>query len=295
MRTLGVGNRMALGLCVLALSTLAGCAHRTRPVGVAAAPPHAPLPASVGDGRRFAQPKDALNALVAACAAGDDAAVIAIFGDSARTLVSTGRPAADAERCRRLVAAARAMSRIDHAAPGAVTIVLGHDDWVLPIPLVQTTSGWQFDIAAGRDEVRRRHVGANELEAIRVCRAYAVAQAEYAESTGGRHALRFASTRGRRDGLGWTGGHGRDASPLGPNVARALQDSSWAGYRYRILPPARRGAAPTMIATPVAYGSSGIASFLVTADGRVLERDLGAGADPAAGAAGTDGWTPVAK
>lgn len=289
--------RTGAGVGLVAVAAMvAGCAHRAAaPAAVATAP--ASRPASVGDGQRFAEPKDALDALVAACASGNESAVIAIFGQGARKLVSTGVPSSDAERCRRFVAAAKRVSRIDHAGPGAAKIVVGHDDWILPFPLVQTTSGWQFDIEAGRQEILHRRIGANELEAIRVCRAYAAAQQEYAATSGGRHAHRFVSTRGKRDGLHWPEGKGRDSSPLGPKVAAALQDGTWSGYRFRIVEPAGGGDDPSMVATPASYRESGAMSFLVTPDGRLLERDLGAGADPVAAArdAGNAAWAAVPR
>lgn len=293
------GIRTGAGIGLLAIAALAaGCAHRTpSTTAVAGAAAPAQRPASVGDGQRFAQPKDALDALVTACATGNESAVIAIFGQSASKLVSTGVPARDAERCQRLVAAAKRMSRIDHAGPGAAKIVLGHDDWILPFPLIQTTSGWQFDVEAGRQEILHRRIGANELETIRVCRAYAAAQQEYAATSGGRHAHRFVSTRGKRDGLYWREGKGRDSSPLGPKVATTLQDGSWSGYHFRIVDPAGGGDDPSMVATPASYRESGVMSFLVTPDGRLLERDLGAGADPVAAArdAGNAAWTAVPR
>jgi hypothetical protein len=41
-----------------------------------------------------------------------------------------------------------------------------------PITLVRDASGWRFDTEQGANEIHRRRVGADELEAITVCRAY---------------------------------------------------------------------------------------------------------------------------
>ena len=60
-------------------------------------------------------------------------------------------------------------------------MVLGQDDYPLPIPLVRKDGQWRFDTAAGRDEILARRIGKNELDAIQASLAYVDAQNEYAE------------------------------------------------------------------------------------------------------------------
>ena len=45
-------------------------------------------------------------------------------------------------------------------------LVLGNEDWPFPIPLVRKDGTWQFDTAAGREEILFRRIGRNELSAI---------------------------------------------------------------------------------------------------------------------------------
>lgn len=243
--------------------------------------------------QRFKTPKAAADALIEACMANDDAKLVAIFGEAAKAVVSTGDAATDRERCQKLVEASRQSMRLDPKGPNAVQVVVGTDDWPLPIPLVNDASGWHFDVAQGVQEIRRRRIGANELEAITACRLYVLAQHEYAnEGWGGRkaYAQRLVSTTGKKDGLYWPSNGGRDASPLGPFEVGDTSDPAFRGYRFRIL--SRQGsAAPggarnyvagghmtrgfALVAYPVVYGVTGIMTFIVGENGRIYEQDLG--------------------
>jgi hypothetical protein len=118
------------------------------------------------------------------------------------------------------------MTRLDPKGADTLELVVGYDDFPFPIPLVRDASGWRFDTEQGADEILRRRVGADELAAIDVCRAY-------------------ATTR---------------QSP--PSARR--------GYNFR----AAQGT-DGLVAYPVAYGSSGIMTFVGVGD-RVYEKDLGA-------------------
>ena len=204
--------------CILpvALLLLGGCASR----------PPAPAPRPVGNEQRFPDPKAAVDALVNACRTNNEPALVAIFGDQARTLVSTGDPERDRERCRLFVTAAGQMTRLDPKGPDTLELVVGADDFPFPIPLVRDASGWRFDTEEGAQELLRRRVGADELEAINVCRAY---------------------ERNRQQPPG-----------------------SWWGYNFRAAP-----GSDSLVAYPVAYGSTGIMTFIVGRDGRLYEKDLG--------------------
>ncbi|MCW5890494.1 MAG: DUF2950 domain-containing protein [bacterium] len=282
---------------------------------VAGCATHAPSGARTG-APRFSTPKAAVDALLAACGTNDEAKVVAVFGEQARPVVSTGDPVADRERCDKLLAAAKESLRLDPIAPDTVSVVLGADDWAMPIPLVKEGKGWHFDLAAGMAEIRRRRIGANELEAIDACRIYVAAQDEYAKRriAGGAYAQRLASTPGKRDGLYWASTKGgRDASPLAPVVASLADPSgAWRGYRFRVL-AAQGSSAPggarsyvaggrmtrgfALVAYPAVYGSTGIMTFVVDAGGRVYQKDLGAQTDAVAAAMTAydpdPTWTPA--
>jgi Protein of unknown function (DUF2950) len=81
-----------------------------------------------------------------------------------------------------------------------------NEDWPFPVPLVKKGDKWSFDAKAGRQELLYRRIGANELDAIQVCRGYVEAQYDYAfEKRDGydvnQYAQHIISTSGKQDGL----------------------------------------------------------------------------------------------
>ena len=282
-------------IAAVGLFVLGGCVARS------STPAHPRVVRTGGTEQRFPDPKAAVDALLTACRTDDTAALVAIFGDEAKPLINTADAGADRERCKRFLIQARQMTRLDPKGPDTVELVVGLDDWPFPIPLVKDAKGWRFDTVSGEQEILRRRVGADEIEAIAACRSYVRAQEAYASQPrdGGvkAYAQRIASTPGRHDGLYWPASGTGDQSPLGPLVASAGEyatgkrpTGSWWGYYFRILTaqgPAAPGAARSyvhdgvmtggfaLVAYPVEYGSTGIMTFIVGRDGRVYERDLG--------------------
>ena len=64
---------------------------------------------------------------------------------------------------------------------GRVTILsVGSDEFPLAIPIVERNGKWIFDTKAGRNEILMRRIGANELDAIEICRGFVEAQHDYA-------------------------------------------------------------------------------------------------------------------
>jgi len=94
----------------------------------------------------------------------------------------------------------------------------------------------------------------------------------------GRYASRLVSRPGQRDGLYWPEvpgapqqAYGLDALSMGPEVPL---DDAYYGYRYKVIPGAD-GGSYRIVAWPARYGQTGIDTFVVGPDGRVLEADLG--------------------
>jgi hypothetical protein len=294
------GQEMNGCLRIAILSTLAlvlaGCASRGPTPGAQAA----------GAEERFSTPKAAVDTLLSACRSDDEARLVTIFGEAAKPIVSTGDAAADHERCQKLLEAAQQMTRVDPNGPNRLQLVVGTDDWPFPIPLVKDKDGWRFDTAEGIQEIRRRRVGADEIEAITACRTYVSAQEEYAARTRGKvYAQKLVSSPGKKDGLYWPSTGARDVSPLG-QIAAAVDATNgvrphgtWRGYHFRILtaqgedaPGGKRnyvvGGKMTggfaLVAYPVVYGYSGIMTFVVDRDGQIYEKDLGEKSDETAAA-----------
>ena len=182
------------------------------------------------------------------------------------------------------------------------TLTVGANDWPVPVPLVKKGNKWFFDSKAGHDEVLHRRIGANELDAIQVCRGFVEAQNEYAlqihdDSGVNQYAQKIISTPGKQDGLYWQNPDGSSAGPIGEAVARAIEEgysatpgSGFHGYYFKVL-KGQGPAAPlgkldyvinglmiggfALVAVPAEYRVTGVKSFMVSYNGIVYEKDLG--------------------
>ena len=254
-----------------------------------------PTAAQAAGLQKFATPEAAMEAFGNAIAGNDEQATRALLGpDYAKMIPPTGEEI----RYRFLEAWAKT-HRVEMDGATAARIAVGDKGWTLPVPLVKTATGWHFDTRAGKEEMRIRQIGRNELAAIQVAQAYVDAQKEYAarDRNGdgvAEYAGRIKSSPGKTDGLYWPADAGAGESPLGPRLAAAepgqQQPGSYHGYRYRILTaqgPAAAGGARDykidgrltggfgLLLWPATYGRTGVMSFMVNQDGQVYEKNLG--------------------
>jgi hypothetical protein len=167
---------------------------------------------------------------------------------------------------------------------------------------VKQKGKWSFDTKVGREEILNRRVGANELNAIELCRGYVEAQHEYAadkhdDAKVNQYAQHILSTPGKHDGLAWQEKDGSWGGPVGDVIAKALEEGYSAqagkpyhGYYWKVLkgqgPDAPMGEMDFVIggamiggfalaATPAEYRVTGVKTFIVGPDGIVYEKDLG--------------------
>jgi hypothetical protein len=260
----------------------------------------------------YATPEAALAALVAAVEAKNRPALDRLFGPDASQLFS-GDPAEDSKDLDHFGASLRASAKLQEAADGGYTILVGPKGWPFPIPIVWQRDRWLFDTKAGLNEILNRRIGEDELSAIATCRAYVVAQWEYYTASGADHdglavyAQRFISTPGHHDGLYWPAGSDEKDSPMGELIAAAgvesrasdnsaqtgaeqSQPSPYHGYYFRILttqgPSAPGGkfgyiingnmiAGYALVAYPARWGNTGVMTFIVNQQGRVYQKNLG--------------------
>ena len=274
----------------------------------------------------FATPDEAGNALLAAAKAGDQAAMVAIFGPDSKELISSGDAVEDKNAVEAFVEKYGVMHRWRRLVDGSQMLVVGADNFPFPVPLKKNAGGqWFFDTAAGKEEILNRRIGRNELAIIEVCQAVAEAQAEYFArphngATAKQYALKFISDPGKQNGLYWKSDEGQPESPLGPLVAFATAEGYSArpdahtpfhGYYFRMLKGqssnAPGGAKDYMVdgkmvggfafvAYPAEYGNSGVMSFMMNQDGVLLQKDLGKTTTETATAMSEfdpAGWTPV--
>jgi hypothetical protein len=257
--------------------------------------------------RTFQTPEEAAKALIDVAKKGGVPDLLAILGPDAKELVDSSN-AVTARHNREVftIAAAEGWKLVDEGTDSK-TLVVGHEEWPFPVPIVKGTSGWRFDTAAGTEEVIARRIGRNELAAIHICQTYVTAQHLYAQhghdgKPAGLFATRFQSDRGKQNGLYWPVKRGEKRSPLGDLVAEAEghasgaggQPSPFHGYYFKILTaqgPAASGGAKdyvvngdlsggfALVAWPAQYDATGVMTFLVNRDGIVRQKDLGAGTD----------------
>src|SRR5579859_1537947 len=153
----------------------------------------------------FATPQSAVEALVQAAASYDVPSLLSILGPDGKDLVSSADTVRDKNAAAAFAAKAKARSAVtvDKKNKSLATLTIGDDDWPLPVPLVKKNGQWYFDSKAGHDELLRRRIRANELDAIQICRGYVEAQRQYsAEAHDGinQYAQKIISSPGKQDG-----------------------------------------------------------------------------------------------
>lgn len=264
----------------------------------------------------FDTPEKAAESLVSALRADDTKDLSRVLGPGAARILDSGDAVADRAGRDQFVADFEAAHSITDGPNAEKTLIVGAQQWPLPIPLVHSPGkgGWYFDTAAGEEELLNRRIGRNELRTIQTCLSIVDAQREYAlldpNNDGiAAYAQRVLSTPGKKDGLYWPTAAGEPLSPLGEEIAAAAAEGysgnrdvrgrrlPFHGYYYRLLtaqgPAAPGGVMNYMIngkliagfgilAWPAEYGNSGVMTFIVNQDGIVYEQDLGGPKAPAA-------------
>jgi len=282
---------MALFCSVLSISTSA----QSSPAGT--------TPTSNGQDS-FASPQLAADALIRAATDYDLATMLKIFGPDGKDFVSSADPVHDKSYIDAFAAKAREKKSvaIDPTNGARAILSVGNDDWPFPVPIVREGHKWLFDSKQGHDEILFRRIGANELDAIQICKGFVAAQKEYAaeihdDSGVNQYAQKIISAPGKRDGLYWENPDGTPGGPISEAVARAIEEgyspnqtSGYHGYVFKVLkgqgPAARLGQLDyvinglmiggfALVAVPAEYRVTGVKTFMVSYDGIVYEKDLG--------------------
>ncbi len=263
-------------------------------------------PTAVTAPRTFATPQKAADALIASATTYDVDSLLQIFGPEGKDFVSSADPVRDKEYAKAFVTKAREQNlvTIDPKDHTRATLSVGTDDWPFPVPIVSKGGKWYFDAKQGQQEILYRRIGANELDAIQICRGFVEAQKEYAsdihDNSGvNQYAQKIISSPGKHDGLYWKNEDGTAGGPVAEPVAHAIEEgysanarSGYHGYYFKVL----RGQGPAahlgqldyvingamiggfaLVAVPVQYRVTGVKTFMVSYDGIVYETDLGPG------------------
>ena len=245
----------------------------------------------------YPTPEAAADALVDGIARHDDDAIKTVLGPDYRQYI----PAATRRSGRRH----RTSSRPGRAAHTIVPagrrqgamLGAGSNGWTMPIPIVKTAAGWQFDTGRRR---RRCASAASAATSSRRSRwrwptRMRRTSTTRANSNGdGRQAVRDAaalSSPGKRDGLYWASLPGEPESPLGAGIRRrqarsalprlpstgslTAQGKDAPGGAKSYVKNGRMTEGYALIAWPAKYGDTGVMTFIVNQDGVVYEKNLG--------------------
>ena len=252
----------------------------------------------------FDTPKQAAEALVQVATNADASAAKEILGPDGEDLINSDDPVMDKKRAEEFANKAKEKMSIetDKNNPNEAILVVGNDNFPLPIPISKQNGKWFFDTKVGREEILNRRVGENELNAIEICRGFVAAQEEYAAekhdgSKTNQYAQNILSDPGKHNGLAWQNADGTWGGPVGEEVAKALQEgykvergTPFHGYFFKVLkgqgPDAPGGEIDFVVggamiggfglaAAPAEYRVTGVMTFIVGPNGVVYEKDLG--------------------
>ncbi|MEI6178684.1 MAG: DUF2950 domain-containing protein [Verrucomicrobiota bacterium] len=256
--------------------------------------------------KTFDTPEQAAESLIQAATAFEVPALKEILGPDSADIIGSEDPVMDKERAVAFAAKAKEKQSVavDSKNPDQAILSVGEDAFPLPIPIVKKKGKWSFDTKAGTKEILNRRVGANELDAIAICKGFFEAQHEYAQikhdgAVVNQYAQRIISTSGKQDGLAWQNADGTWGGPVGENIAKALEqgyakkDKSqpYHGYYFKVL-KGQGSSAPlgemdfvikgamiggfALAAAPAQYKVTGVKTFIISHTGIVYEKDLGA-------------------
>jgi hypothetical protein len=254
--------------------------------------------------KSFATPDEAASALIAASENYDVPALLEILGPDGKDLVTSADPVQEKNQAAAFAALARQKHevKVDPKNASRATLIVGNHDWPFPVPMVKNKGKWVFNSKQGSQEILFRRIGANELDAIQVCRGFVDAQQDYAflarQFTGvTQYAQKIISTPGKHDGLYWQKPDGSPGGIISETIARAIAEgytpgsgSGYHGYHFKVL-KGQGAAAPmgemdyviegvmiggfALLAVPAEYRVTGVKTFMVGYDGVVYQKDLG--------------------
>ena len=210
----------------------------------------------------FPSATEASQALFQAVQGNDEQAIANILGGP--TDLTSSRDKGQDKLDRELfVQKYKEMHRLGREADGSVTLYIGAENWPFPIPLVEKSASWRFDSDGGLKEVMFRRIGENELTAMDICHEFVAAK--------------------RQDRARSNTANEADSTPASL-LAKTASGSSggdpvlFNGYYFKVLStgPTNSKGGLAVMAYPAEYRSSGVMTFIVTANDVVYEKDLGA-------------------
>lgn len=244
------------------------------------------LPALAMAQQSFHTPEEAANAFALAVAQQNEAGLSQLLGNDWRDVLPP--EGVDPQAVARFN---RDWKVSHHIVQGGdvAHLNVGSASWQLPLPMVKTDTGWRFDMKGAADEILTRTIGRNEISAMQAMHAYVNAQHGFYQLNQ-QYAQKFISSDGKKDGLYWPAAPGEVPSPLGPLFSPLQPGMGYHGYHFRILTAQGKHASAgaknyvlegkmtggfALIAWPVEYGETGIATFIVNQEDQVWQTDFG--------------------
>jgi hypothetical protein len=251
----------------------------------------------------FESPGAAAQEFAAAVRAGDKQRLGDLLGPESGPLLNPGDTVEGKNERRAFTDAYDSQRLLVPAGNDSYTLEVGGSRWPLPLPIVKVDGRYQFDTKTGVRELVLRRIGRNELGVLGGLRGIVAAQQEYLAKFGA-FATKLRSEPGKQDGLYWETKADEPQSPAGPLIAWAeaqgyapggAQAAPYRGYFFRRLQVADPAKEFAILAYPAEYGASGIMTFVVSQEGTIYRKNLGADTSQAVegitGFAPDDTWT----
>lgn len=228
--------------------------------------------------KTFSSAGEAAHSLFLAVRNEDEQAVGAILGVG-KEVTSSNDDAEDRLERERFTQKYQEMHRLVAEPDGKTVLYVGAENWPFPIPLVSKNGRWYFDSDAGTQEMLFRTIGENETTAIEVCRAFAAAMKHETKAIADDQISQYAETMVFKSrSSGDTTGAERDLSPFHGyyfQIAKQQTRDAAAGSNAYVSLGKKSGQV-VLIAVPAEYRRSGVMTFIVSQDGIVYQKDIGA-------------------
>jgi hypothetical protein len=225
--------------------------------------------------KTFSSPGEAANAVFQAVQKEDEQTLEAIFG-AGKEVTSSNDEVEDKLDHERFAQKYQEMHRLVREPDGSTVLYIGAENWPFPIPLVSKNGAWFFDSGTGSQEILLRRIGENEITAIQVCNAAAMAKKQGQTTAAdddpiGQYAQSLVTVNADNSARGTVD---RESSPFYGYYFRVVTANSMTGTRTNVSRGKKAGGL-VLVAYPAEYRSSGVMTFIVTQDGTVYEKDLG--------------------
>src|SRR5204862_5583350 len=114
---------------------------------------------AVASQQAFPTPDALFQALADAAKTNDSVMLVALRGSSGDALMNSGDAVADKQRAEKFASDYAEKHSVTMEGDSKATLLVGKDDWPMPIPAVKSARGWMLDASAGAREMLARRIG----------------------------------------------------------------------------------------------------------------------------------------